>query len=224
MKKSASHVSRRGASLLEALIGIAVGSILIVSGISLLTVSLRVNGQNKYLQAASYLGSDLMTKVSAYVDRKWLCVEGATTSEIPGCGIYNLTKGEANHYQIVTSASFISKVGDETNLVDETAYTRYFYVENVSRDTSGNIESTYNPATEDPSTQKVTVVVIWPGGGKIENVKYFTRTKNNVLHQTDWSGGLSEEIFPATDVNNKFYTSQSNIDTDTFGSIKVAGF
>jgi hypothetical protein len=217
--------SERGASLVEALIGIAVGSILIVSGIALLNVSLRTSLQNKYMQSAALLGNELMSKVGVYIEKKWLCVENATTPTVPGCGLYNLTKG--THYIITAesgTAPFKSAEGEETVVIDGISFTRYFTVENVSRTAQGYIATEYDPLAEDPSTQKVAVHVVWlPDAGKIKNVKYFTRSKNVTLRQTDWSGGNSQASFPSNQVNNKFDTSQ-NIDHTEFGILKITGF
>ncbi len=95
-------------------------------------------------------------------------------------------------------------------LYQSSVYSRYFYVDNVSRDSGGAIESTYNSNNDDPSTQKVTAAVLGEEGRKIEFFSYFSRSRrNSVFWQVDWSGGGGQEG-PITEVNNK-YSSASNI-------------
>ncbi|BCX16260.1 MAG: hypothetical protein KatS3mg098_489 [Candidatus Parcubacteria bacterium] len=111
---------------------------------------------------------------------------------------------EARIYNRVLSSDEIKQ------LYQSSIYYRYFYVDNVSRDTNGVIESTYNSNNDDPSTQKITSAVVWTNGRKNEISFYLTRSKRNlVFWQKDWSGGSGQEG-PITEVNNK-YSSASNI-------------
>jgi len=224
------HKRKRGASLIEAVIGVVVGGILVASGIALVNVSLKAGLQNKYIQSASFLGTDLMERVTSYAQKKWLC-----DTPTSGCGIYNLNKGSTNQYHIVADSAgvFTSGTGAESGFfVDGTAYDRYFYTGNVCRfisgNNGGNISSSFiPPATcpageaEDPSTQKVTVVIVWPGGGTIENVKYVTRFGNRVFQQTNWSGGGGQATFPGGIPNDKFDTKTQTTDVSNQGSITV---
>ncbi len=227
--------SRKGVSLIEALIGVVVGGILIASGVGLINVALKSTLQNKYLQSASFLGSELISKVSVYADRRWYCPPGCTVESggtPANYGIYNLTKGSGNNYYLDPVKSPFEWVVPVSPAIGETVtvpavggipYTRYFYVENVFRDTTtGNIVT--SGGTEDPSTQKVTAVVVWPGGGQIQNVKYLTRNRNEVVQQTDWSGGVdTTTAFPVGTMINK-YSQVTNIDVTTIpGSIKIQG-
>ena len=100
---------------------------------------------------------------------------------------------------------FLATAGDEPLDISSSTFTRYFYVENVNRDAGGNIVS--SGGTEDPSTQKITVTVIWPGTTTgISFSEYVTRTGSSVFRQTDWSGGDGQEG-PVNNVGNKFSTS-----------------
>ena len=52
----------------------------------------------------------------------------------------------------------------------EGLFERSFKVENVSRDGSSNIETTYNAANNDPGTRKVTVKVDWSYKNKNQSI------------------------------------------------------
>lgn len=103
-------------------------------------------------------------------------------------------------------------------------YTRYFYVDNVSRDSTQAIESTYNSANNHPSTQKITVSTSWNASSGVSTttiVSYLTRWVNNAATQTDW-GGSSGVSGPVTDFGSNYYESHI-ISTSTAGSIKISG-
>lgn len=109
-------------------------------------------------------------------------------------------------------------------LYDSRAYSRHFIIENVCRDSGGNIigvtdnasgtgkdgsTTTCNVApsgTHDPTTQKATVNVTW-NGGSYESVQYLRRLNNDSVHQDDWSSPSN-------------YTSSNGVDT-TGGSIRI---
>ncbi len=103
-------------------------------------------------------------------------------------------------------------------LYSSNIYTRYFYIDNVGRDASGNILS--SGGTNDPSTKKLTAVYGWPNGPTNSFSTYLTRFQNNVFDQTDWSGGPGQEG-PATTTNSRFSTSTSIYYATTTGSIMI---
>lgn len=104
-------------------------------------------------------------------------------------------------YNRALSASEISL------LYNNKPYTRYFYVDNVSRDASGNIVS--SNGTDDPSTQMVHTVVSWEEGRTVSLGQYLTRSKETVLYQNNWRAG-SGQTGPTTNVLSGYDTS-SNI-------------
>ncbi|MCP6719929.1 MAG: prepilin-type N-terminal cleavage/methylation domain-containing protein [Patescibacteria group bacterium] len=112
---------------------------------------------------------------------------------------------------------------DEINrLYGSTVFTRYLNLENVNRDSSGNIVA--SGGDDDPSTQKITTYVEWPGAGsavgQVKIVDYITRWSNRVFNQTDWSGGSGEEG-PLTNPGSK-YSSATGV-SNPVGSIKIEG-
>ena len=103
-------------------------------------------------------------------------------------------------------------------------FNRYFYTDKVSRDASGQIEATFNQPGEDPSTQKVTVVVSWNNNGapsQISIFKYFYRIKSSIFGQNDWSGGItSPGDVPVSTSTNKFFDAL-NINYSAKGEIRI---
>lgn len=115
---------------------------------------------------------------------------------------------------------------DIEHLYNSAVFERYFYVENVCRTSDADYElAGVHPCdpgeTDDPSTQKVTVVVNWGDTGEFIVDDYITRWRNRTFPQTDWSGGSGSEG-PFTEPTNEYSTS-TDIATSTPGSIKVEG-
>ena len=196
-------LSKRGQSLLEVLVAVTIAFIMISGASALIGVSLHGTKVNRFAQEGNFLAEDMLSKLISYSENKWYCP--------PNCsgnfGIYNLNKGSLNTYYLSTSTSEISWVsGSETITLGNINYVRHFYIENVSRDVNGNIDSSYSPSSEDPSTQKITIIISWsgtPSTGNTSISKYIFRKSNVVFNQTDWSGG-------STDPNDFSYTSQSS--------------
>ncbi len=107
-------------------------------------------------------------------------------------------------------------------LWNSTVFTRYVNVENVNRDSGGNIVSA--GGNEDPSTQKITVYVEWPGAGtalgQVKVIDYVTRWANRVFNQTDWSGGGGQTDV-ITEPNNR-YSNATSV-SNPAGSIRIEG-
>jgi hypothetical protein len=137
--------------------------------------------------------------------------------------IYNLGKTATDHYHSDASgAPWAVSNGDETISVDGRNYTRYFTVTNVCRDnTTKAIVAAAPPcaggASDDPSTQKISVTVSWADGSLVKEA-YLTRWRNKLCHQTNW-GNIGSG--PASCPSNA-YESATDIDTTTLpGSITL---
>ncbi|MEK7554636.1 MAG: hypothetical protein AAB518_01480 [Patescibacteria group bacterium] len=229
--------SVRGQSLIEILVAVGVGAILVSSAALLLVVSTRVGRESRFIQAASFLSQELMDEVVVFADRHWFC------STTPTCGLYSLQKGPGNPYYLL-GLPLVANSGSESITLDSVTYTRSFLVENVIRDSCGIGNITANTASvpscdpsfflgalgagnaEDPSTQKVTVTTTWSSGtGASRLVRYITRNRNELLHQTNWSGGMNQTDFPpgasGISVVNDRFASHTCIDFSTPGSIEI---
>lgn len=201
-----------GQSLIELVVALGVGVAMLGVASGGLFVVLRSSQLSQQYETASALVTALTDNAAALGEKKWH-------------NLYDLNKGSASHYFVATSTGQLAvQGGDQQTDINSTAYTVYFYVDNVSRDVSGNIESIYNQANDDPSTQKITAIASWNISGSSPNVAsvaYLTRWPNEVFRQSDWSGGAGQEG-PITAANSQFI-SQTNVDfTSQPGSIKPA--
>ena len=214
------------------MIAMTVGVIIIGSAVTLIGVTLRLSSQNKFLQAALFLRQDLLDKVTVFAEHQWYCPVGCVvegTVNPAKYGIYNLNKGSGNDYRFKPNITpFEWQQAEEIVTLDDVQYTRYFYAENVCRDSFGAIvgpaAGICSSGVEDPSTQFVTVVVSWQQAGsgqELRGSKYLTRSRNLVTVQTDWSGGVSAgAVVDALSDTNQF-DSSLNIEVNQKGSIKI---
>jgi hypothetical protein len=139
--------------------------------------------------------------------------------------IEELSTSSAFSYHIVASTSpFTIATGTETLVVATTTYTRSFYLNDVHRNSSGFIDATGGSAL-DPSTRKITVVYGWLTNASNTMVSYITRSRDEVLFASDWSGGGGQDgPVTSTSTNSSFATS-SSIDTVAHpGSLVITGF
>ena len=120
-------------------------------------------------------------------------------------------KGSGNPYHVIQSgAKWILIAGEETITLSNKHFQRKIIVENVSRDpATATIESSYNASHDDPTTQKVTVIVIPPSSLPIQIVSYFSRYLNTGSLQTNWNGGTGSGPFAATSTMTKISGSQN---------------
>lgn len=199
-----------GQTLVEMLIGLAIGVVVISAATYAIIFSLSSSAINQQKQIATNLAQELFNKMRSVTDANWL-------------DLYNLPdKSSSSQYRVIASGTaLIFATGTQTTVVNGVTYTQFFSVENVNRDTSDNIVADGN---EDPSTQKVTVYVQWSNDNanksEFKIVDYLTRWRNRVLWQSDWSGGPGEDGV-LTEPNNRFATSTDNIDIQTPGVLKL---
>ncbi len=149
-----------------------------------------------------------------------LCVIGTDTNNISSY-MFNGFIDDVRIYNRALSA-------DELANAYKDGYTKYFYVNNVSRDIASdptasthNLETTYKADHDDPNTKKITNVTRYLLGtpGRVNTQEqYLARASNiNSLIQTDWSGN-SGVAGPEIDFGNNYY-STSNLTLSTSGQI-----
>jgi len=116
------------------------------------------------------------------------------------------------------------------NLYESKPFSAYFSVENACRsnDSSSTITDTepcQGGSIVDPTTEEITATAEWNTRGTIDSINltdYATRWKNNVFHQTDWSGGSGTDG-PLTNPTTQYSTS-TNLDATTNpGSVRILG-
>ncbi len=186
-----------GQSLVEIIIAISIAAIIITSAAGGILMVIRSNEIAGKTQVASSLATALSDNLISVTESNWH-------------NIYDLNKGSANKYYVATSTGqFVIQSGTEQTSVNNFPFLRYFYIENVQRDSGGAI----GVGTDDPSTQKVTIIVSYNISGSERTISesfYLTRWKNEVFNQTDWSGG-SGQSGPIIIANSRF-DSSVNID------------
>lgn len=153
--------TEKGTSIIEILVVIAIIGIALVSLLGLATFSLKASTLIKETSQAKGLAVEAMEALRSFRD--------GTTWGTDGIGALNTG---INYYPVKstdTPPRWQLNLGEE----NINGFTRKVVFDNVSRDAADNIETTYNPANDDPETRKVTVTVSWEDK-KVEIVTYLT--------------------------------------------------
>jgi len=194
-----------GQSLVELLIAIAIGVISITAGIAALVPVLNITKSSNEAQITGSIAKELLENVRAWSESDWNALRA-----LPAGAPYHLT---------TTTSPFTPVSGVENLSVASGTYSRYFYREDVLRDSLGNIAPGCVSGCEvDPSTIKITVY----SSSTVNIVRvisqYVARSKNTSYIQTDWSGGPGQEG-PLVIANSRF-KSESFVDyTSSTGSL-----
>jgi hypothetical protein len=201
--------NKSGQSLIEATIALAIGGILIGSATIVVVSILHSDTSNNFSRNAVDLNNALLSEVRVIANSNWSDLD-------------NLPRGSGSHFHIDASSSNLTiLLGDETVVIEGLPeYTRYFFIENVSRDSSNNIVLT--GGVNDPLTLKVVSYVGWSRGTDSPSLTmsdYVTRWRNGVFHQTDWSGGVLEGPFIDS---GDGYSSSNGLETTEYG-IRLEG-
>lgn len=216
-------VDNSGQILLEVLVAMAIAAAVAVLGSQLIYISLagnKIAGDNN---VASGLVEETLEAAQAAATGNWL-------------DIYSLSHGSTQYYLQNSGGKWTLSAGAENIPLNHASYSRYFTVQNVCRDIStraivgvsdnGGSDLACNNISGsrlDPSTQKITAFVAWPGAATVSDTEYFTRWRNMVCAGTDWSGGKNfpaDNVFTSCSVNT-YYNDDGNIDAGTAGAIKL---
>ena len=193
-------------SLIEILVAISVGIILIGGSVLLTSVALRTYQTIRQKITVNSLLRQQSEVLIFLAQDNWH-------------NLYDLTRN-SDYYATSTNNVWSINSGQETGILNNIPYRRYFKVYDVNRDDNGNISPS---GTLDSNTLKL-IAFIEYGNNYVSSsslVFYLTRSANNqVMHQTDWSGG-SGQTGPLPNPGNKF-DSQTNIEYSTVGQITMA--
>jgi len=194
-----------GQSLIEIIVAVAIGVILIGSSVFLMGVSLRSYNSIKQHLQANILAREKTEAIQALARNSWH-------------SIYNLNK-ETDYQISLSENTWVISAGQETGVINNIPYKRYFQVYNTNRDASGNISES---GTNDPNTQKIIIFLDY-GNDYINSSSvsfYLIRFANNqAIHQTDWSGG-DGQTGPTANPGDTFDSADVNINhASTTGSI-----
>lgn len=195
---SSKKYSVRGSLLLELLIVISILAVILSIGAQSISVSVRSGKISGERDVAISLASESLEGVRGATEEKWQ-------------NLYDLTKASQNYYATTSANKWVVLSGTENIAINYATYTRYFTVNNVSRDPSTRlIETSYNSAHDDPSTQQVSVTVSWVGGAPITVNEYFFRWKNKVCDQASWTSSGSSGVKNCPDTT---YSNSVNLGT-----------
>ncbi len=210
--------SYKGQILSELLIAITIAVVLAALGAQLISVSLTSTKTSKEKSEAIGLAQEGMEAIRAVIRGNDASSQGWNRVYLPpdGSGNASTSKGSANPYypEIVSNIWQITSGTENISLAGE-IYTRKIIIENVSRDANNNIESTYNSVNDDPTTQKITVIVSKTNAPDVSLLSYMSRYINESVLQTGWNGGLNDGPFSATSTTNTNYganTETSKLD------------
>lgn len=210
----------KGQLLIEILLAIAVGAIILGISAQLIFISLRSTQVAKKRTVMVELTKEALEAMRAIRDyneptgppatQGWNRIYCPPDGNFVACG----GKGLVNPYRLVAGTTWTLAIGSENITISGETYTRKIIIDNVSR-TSGNVDSTYNSANDDPSTQKITVTVSAVGFSDVSYSEYISRWRNAAPVQTNWSlgGGQVNNPTGGSDSNfNTQYDSGNNLD------------
>ncbi|PIR05108.1 MAG: hypothetical protein COV57_00875 [Candidatus Liptonbacteria bacterium CG11_big_fil_rev_8_21_14_0_20_35_14] len=200
--------NRKGQALVELLIGVSIGALILGSSAGVIVSVVNSNSRVAKSKAATQLGQELIDDVRVLADKNWK-------------SFYELSKGSTNHYYVATSTPLAAVLGDEVVTRNGVAYTRWFFVENVNRATSGDNIAT-SGGVIDPSTQKAVVRITWDNADGLTFTQFMTRHKNFVFHQSDWSQGINSS--GTLIKSGSLYASTTGVNASTTGQLKLNGF
>jgi hypothetical protein len=206
------RMDERGQLLLEILISVGIAAIVLALISQLAFASLRATKAAAESGVASGLIEGEFDAIEAVAFEKWQ-------------KIYDLNKSTSDHYYATTTAgAWTVSAGDESLIINDLTFVRFFTISNVCRDNTTKaiiITAGVPPCTagnsDDPSVQKITVNLSW-SGGSLSRAKYLTRWRNKTCSQTSWTGtGAGPANCPST-----LYESPTSVDTSgTPGSVKL---
>lgn len=186
--------------------------ILLAVGVIVSVVAISVQLTQTSLQSADVAGD---RTVSINIAREAFEATRAISAE-KWQNLYGVTKGSQYHPE-VQGGKWVLVAGSENVILNSETYVRYLVIDNVSRDPSTrDIESSYNSASDDPSTQKVTVTVQKSNLADFSYFEYISRWKNASPVQTTWQAtGQSDNPTSgdSTNFNNSYLSDDGNVDT-----------
>jgi|GEM_PF-1189104 len=194
-------MNNQGQSLLEVILALAIFALISVTLVTMATGGLASLDQGGRQIEAGALAQEGMEAVRAVRDRAWNELV-FTTSTVTTTGGQWVLGGE--------DAS--ATIGD---------YTRVINFENICRGAGNNI-TTCPGAYGDAHSKKVTSEVFWsPRVGvttSIKLVSYLTNWDTNIWTQTDWVGGMGQNIW--SDIA-KFFSNDGGIDASAAGQLQL---
>lgn len=213
MNKEAAKIKylsgNRGQLLLEILIAVAALAVIGILGSQLVLVSMQSNKLAAEKNVGLGIAEETFETARLVAEENWQ-------------NLYGLTKYSENYYpqKSAPAGKWIFTQGTENVIINDIAYTRYFTVQNVCRETSTkNVKGitdangtaatcVENGGSFDPSTQKINITAYWPNADELSSSEYITRWRNNICLQTLWQTQGSSGAKNCPDTS---YESASNL-------------
>jgi len=203
-----------GQSLIELILAIALGVIFIGVAAMVIAPILKINTETNEAKVGGAWARELLENTRLWVENDWHNLDGLARQE---------------YYYLSTSTDiFVLSDGIESVDFGTTTYRRFFYIQDICRDSNNVFSFTGeapcdNPYVTDPSVVKVNLRYSWsPEYATKTFSALVTRFRNKITVQTDWStgGGVN-----GTTTLTAGYATSSVIDaTSTPGSIVIEGF
>ncbi len=231
--------SRRGQSLIEVLIGVSFAAVLLGAAATLITATLRVGSENRFLQTAWSLNQAAMDVATAVAESGWRIVDEIREDQ-PSGQYFSINAQSC--LAATGSGVCVPKTCERNNsywniadlfmvTVDDVAYYICYRVDEVHRLTQATQAGRFDqivaagtqPSALDRSSARISVKTLWGPQAQFETpplVKYVMRYSGDVFHQTDWSGGPGQP--GPWLIRNKFGTSSPSLKFDTVGEITIA--
>ncbi len=210
----------QGFLLVEILIAIALIAIITFVGFQLVMVSQQGGKVVADRDTANRLAEEAIEILRNLAVEDWGKFQAWTKSTEGGSSVDSDLFLELNPETGVWS--IIDVIGGDLELtqyevvtIDDRNYERFFRLYDVSRDTDGDIDPTYDPENRDFSTQKVKVFVRLLGqtDDLVVLTEYLTRWRNLVCAQDDWSVGPSGDT-QGCDISPTKYSSLEDVEYD----------
>lgn len=195
--------TQKGQMLIEILVAVVIAGIVIGGVATIIGTSLVTGKKTKQVTVANGLAQQEMEAIKTLAQSSWINLYCPPSGTCPG------NKDVTSTYNVILSGgSWVFQSGVATTTVDGLDFGHYFYVENVNRDSGGDIVT--SGGDEDPSTQKVTVYIVWSGGSEFSVSEYIMRTGSAFFIDRGWtSGNLNDG--PYTRSAGTYSTSSGDI-------------
>lgn len=197
---------RKAQILVETIIGVGVVALVLSAIIPLFLIGIKAGAESWKGETAKLLGQETLEAAKALKEENWNNLYRPLGTN---------DKGEDNPYHLENQVgAWVLAAGAENITLNNLTFSRQIEINNVSRtgiNGAGELETTYNASRDDPSTQKIIVKVAWPGSTGMEIIDYFSRHRNALWQQTDWSGGPGQANWQDPPANQFFSVTTNSV-------------
>lgn len=202
MFKELNFKDQKGQMLAEILVAVVLAGI-IIGGIALSTgTSVSTSNKIRENTKATYIIQRILEEIKMISESNWLILYCPPSGICPG------NKGASNRYYI---SNFTIQNGSASTTLEGIEYGYYFYIENVNRDSQQNIVS--SGGSEDPSTQKITVVINWAPNNSLSISEYIMRITSASFSDRAWNSSLTD--------SGGIYTNAAGYYATTSGTLVI---